>query len=48
MTQKPTNKAFAKEDTTFQAACEQAGVQPTARQASKYRMKRGAAYKATH
>ena len=48
MAEKPTNKVFAKESTAFQNACEKAGVEPTARQASKYRMKKGIAYKTTH
>ena len=38
------NTKFAKEDSTFQSACDKAGVQPTARQASKWRNKKGAAY----
>ena len=32
-----SNEMFALEDGTFKDACEKAGVQPTARQASKYR-----------
>ena len=40
-----TNSEFAHEDTTFKIACEQAKVEPTTRQASKYRRKRGAAWK---
>lgn len=48
MAEKPTNKLFAKEDANFQRACDKAGVNPTARQASKFRNKKGAAYKATH
>lgn len=42
-----TNAAFAETD-GFVKACEKAGIKPTARQASKYRNKRGSAYKATH
>ena len=40
-----TNRAFTK-DGEFQAACAAAGVEPTKRQASKYRRKMGAAYNA--
>jgi hypothetical protein len=40
--------AVAEGFTAFRAACKKAGVMPTARQASKYRNKKGAAYKATH
>ena len=39
-----SNADFAKSDVAFQEACNDAGVQPTARQASKYRRKDGAAY----
>jgi hypothetical protein len=39
-----TNKDFAKTDTKFREACEKAGITPTARQASKWRMKRGKAW----
>ena len=39
-----TNAKFAKENMEFQSACDRAGVQPTARQASKFRNKRGQAY----
>ena len=42
---KDTNKFFAEHDEVFKKACEIAGVDPTPRQASKYRMKRGSAYK---
>ena len=45
---KKTNKDFAKEDNAFQTACTKAGVEPTARQASKYRMQKGKAYNTTH
>ena len=45
---KETNKDFAKKDSVFQAACAKAGVEATARQASKYRMKKGTAYKTNH
>ena len=40
------NREFAKTDEQFKAACEKAGVQPTPRQASKYRRKMGRAYNA--
>lgn len=40
------NKVFAMKDKGFLAACEKAGVQPTARQASKFRLGKGAAFKA--
>lgn len=40
-----TNKNFAKNNTAFKKACENAGVQPTARQASKYRRGLGSAYR---
>ena len=39
-----TNDKFAKEDSAFQAACDKADVKPTARQASKWRNKKGKAY----
>lgn len=38
-----SNKAFTT-DIAFRDACEAAGVEPTSRQASKYRRKTGAAY----
>ena len=38
------NKVFAAKDPAFRDACEKAGVQPTARQASKFRMGKGAAF----
>lgn len=41
---KAVNGPFAASDEHFRAACERAGVQPTARQASKYRSGRGRAY----
>jgi hypothetical protein len=40
-----TNKAFARDDKAFQMCCEKAKVEPTARQASKFRNHKGAAYK---
>jgi hypothetical protein len=42
--QTPTNAEFCK-DKTFAAACERAGIPATIRQASKYRNKKGAAYR---
>jgi len=39
------NDKFAREDQTFRMCCEKAKVEPTARQASKFRNKKGAAYK---
>ena len=39
-----TNKEF-KSDGNFVKACEKAGIEPTARQASKFRMGKGLAYK---
>jgi len=41
-----TNKEFAKNDAAFKAACEKAGINPTSRQASKWRNKSGAAWNA--
>jgi hypothetical protein len=41
-----THKEFVKTDDKFRKACENAGVEPTARQASKFRSGRGAAYNA--
>lgn len=39
-----SNKAFAQNDQGFRARCEEAGVEPTARQASKYRNGKGSAF----
>lgn len=39
-----TNAEFAK-DKDFQSACDRAGIPATKRQASKFRSKRGLAYK---
>lgn len=39
-----SNVQFAKTDVAFQEACSKAGVEPTPRQASKYRNKQGKAY----
>jgi len=42
---KPTNREFAKENKLFRKACEIAVINPTGRQASKFRKHRGLAYK---
>lgn len=39
-----SNKDFARNNVAFQAACAKANIAPTARQASKFRNKRGVAY----
>ena len=39
-----TNKHFALKNEWFRAACVKAGVEPTTRQASKWRLKKGKAY----
>lgn len=39
-----TNKDFAKQDIKFITACEKSGVEPTKRQASKFRSGKGKAY----
>lgn len=39
-----SNAAFAKADQAFQSACQKAGIEPTPRQASKWRRKTGLAY----
>ena len=44
MSEKTDNKEFSNEDQAFRAACEKAGVEPTSRQASKWRRKFGAAW----
>lgn len=41
------NRDFAKDNPTFKLACEAAGVQPTKRQASKYRRGIGRAFEAS-
>lgn len=38
------NGKFAKENSEFQDACSKVGIKPTARQASKFRNKKGKAY----
>lgn len=45
MSDRMTNAAFAKSDTAFAAACEQAGIPATARQAGRWRRKEGLAYR---
>ena len=42
-----SNKKFAEENGSFKEACKKAEVEPTTRQASKFRNKTGAAYNAT-
>lgn len=39
-----TNRNFAEHDRAFRDACDAAGVKPTRRQASRFRMGRGRAY----
>lgn len=39
-----SNVEFSKTDTFFQEACSKAGISPTARQASRFRSKKGLAY----
>lgn len=39
-----TNKKFSKEDELFKTACEIANVEPTKRQASKFRNQKGLAW----
>jgi hypothetical protein len=41
-----TNAEFARTNGQFRAACERAGIEPTRRQASKFRNKTGAAWAA--
>jgi hypothetical protein len=45
MSDRMTNAAFAKSNATFAAACEQAGIPATARQAGRWRRKEGLAYR---
>jgi len=40
-----TNKAFSENDENFKRACEAVGVASTTRQASKFRMGKGSAFK---
>lgn len=39
-----TNREFAEHDREFRAACERAGIKPSVRQASKWRLGFGLAY----
>lgn len=41
-----TNKEFAEQNEEFKSACHKAGITPTARQASKFRNRHGAAWQA--
>lgn len=41
-----TNKMFAANDENFRACCAEVGVEATARQASKFRNRKGSAWKA--
>lgn len=45
MSDKLNNREFAKQDQAFKACCEMAKIEPTVRQASKFRNRKGAAYK---
>lgn len=45
MSDRMTNAAFARTDKTFAAACEQAGIDPSSRQAGKFRRQTGVAYR---
>jgi len=40
-----TNKEFAEKDDKFKSVCEKLGIKPTVRQASKWRNKKGIAWK---
>lgn len=42
------NVEFAKQNLLFQKACELAGIQPTTRQASKWRNEKGKAFTFRH
>ena len=39
-----TNREFAQQDEKFREACKRAGIPPTSRQASRWRMKNGKAW----
>jgi hypothetical protein len=43
-TYETSNKRFAEVDVAFRRACQRAGIPPTTRQASKYRLEKGSAY----
>jgi len=45
MYKRPTNDHYSKTTVVFIEACKVSKIDPSARQASKYRMKRGLAYK---
>ena len=45
VTQRVPNRTYAENDKAFIAACKRANVNPTKRQASKYRRKIGLAYR---
>ena len=47
MDERVTNREFAKTDNHFIRCCEKAKTKPTPRQASKFRNKRGLAYRIT-
>jgi len=47
MEKKETNRSVAANNKLFKLACESAGIKPTKRQASKFRMGKGLAYKAS-
>jgi len=40
-----TNKEFAVKDSSFQQKCSSVGIEPTRRQASKFRNRKGRVYK---
>lgn len=40
-----TNREFSEKNKNFREACEKVGLQPTIRQASKYRRRKGKVYK---
>ena len=46
LNQAESNKLFSRNSNKFKEACDKAGINPTARQASKYRNGKGAAFKA--
>lgn len=41
-----TNEQMAQNDKDFRRSCEKAGIEPTARQASKFRNQKGSAFTA--
>ena len=45
MSKTMTNEEFRKCDPVFKKACEAANIEPTSRQASRWRNKKGIAYK---